>query len=63
VTGKVFIERDKDGTYIIRRDGRIVGRYDTQAEAIERANQLNATVEVSRVRNTRYGKRDKWRRP
>jgi Uncharacterized protein conserved in bacteria (DUF2188) len=68
VTGKLFIERrEKEGDYVIRRPGsdRASGREDTQADAIERAREIdpNAAIEVERVRNTNRGSRDKWRKP
>jgi uncharacterized protein DUF2188 len=66
--GKLFIERREDERdYAIRRPGaeRISGHESTQAEAIERAREIdpNATVQVERVRNTSVGHRDKWRKP
>jgi hypothetical protein len=65
---KLFIERrEKEGDFAIRRpdSDRASGIEDTQAEAIERAREIdpNATIEVERVRNTDRGGRDKWRRP
>jgi hypothetical protein len=68
MSGKLFIERrEKEKDYVIRKPGsdRASGREDTQAEAIERAREIdpNATIEVERVRNTDRGGRDKWRRP
>jgi Uncharacterized protein conserved in bacteria (DUF2188) len=68
MSGKFFIERrEKEGDYVVRRPGsdRASGREDTQAEAIDRAREIdpNATIEVERVRNTNRGGRDKWRRP
>jgi Uncharacterized protein conserved in bacteria (DUF2188) len=68
VTGKLFIERrEKEGDYVIRRPGsdRASGREDTQADAIDRAREIdpNAAIEVERVRNTNRGSRDKWRKP
>lgn len=68
MSGKLFIERREDeGDYAIRRPSaeRISGHELTQAEAIERAREIdpNATVQVERVRNTSIGHRDKWRRP
>jgi hypothetical protein len=68
VSGKLLIERREDvGDYAIRRPGadRISGHESTQAEAIDRAREIdpNATVQVERVRNTNTGHRDKWRKP
>ena len=65
---KLFIERrEKEGDYAIPRpdSDRASGIEDTQAKAIERAREIdrNATIEVERVRDTKGGGRDKWRRP
>ena len=65
---KFFIERrDKEGDYAIRKraSDRASGIEPTQAEAIERAREMDphATIEVERVRNTNRGSRDKWRKP
>jgi len=68
MSGKLFIEhREEEGDYAIRRPNaaRISGHESTQAEAIERAYEIDpsATVQVERVRNTEAGGRDKWRKP
>jgi pyridoxine/pyridoxamine 5'-phosphate oxidase len=68
MSGKLFIERrDKEGDYAIRRPNadRISDHEATQAEAIERAREIdrNAAILVERVRNTDRGNPDKWRRP
>jgi hypothetical protein len=68
MSGKLFIERrEGEGDYAIRRPGanRISGHEPTQAEAIERAREIDpdATIQVERVRNTEGGHRDKWRNP
>jgi len=68
MSGKLFIEhRETEGDYAIRRPGadRISDREPTQADAIERAREIdpNAAILVERVRNTDRGGRDKWRRP
>jgi hypothetical protein len=65
---KLFIEqRPDEGDYAIRRPNaaRISDHAATQAEAIERAREIdpNATILVERVRNTETGGRDKWRKP
>ncbi len=48
-------------------EGRLAGTTwaGTQAEAVQRARQLNpdAAVHVERVRHTTIGKPDKWRKP
>jgi uncharacterized protein DUF2188 len=66
--GKLFIEhRPEEGDYAIRRPNadRISDHEDTQAEAIERAREIDpgAAILVERVRNTDKGHPDKWRRP
>jgi hypothetical protein len=68
MSGKLFIERrEQEGDYAIRRPdaARISGHEATQAEAIERAREIdpNAAILVERVRNTDRGRRDKWRKP
>jgi len=68
MSGKLFVERrEKEGDYVIRRpdSDRASGREDTQADAIERAREIDpdATILVERVRDTDRGGRDKWRKP
>jgi hypothetical protein len=68
VSGKLFIEqRPEEGDYAIRRPGaeRISDHEPTQAEAIERAREIdpNVAILVERVRDTNRGHRDKWRNP
>lgn len=68
MSGKLFVEhREKEGDYAIRRPGadRISDHEDTQADAIDRAREIdpNAAILVERVRNTDKGGRDKWRKP
>ena len=63
----LFIERRPQGDYAVRRGGaeRASAVEPTQAEAIERAKEINngGPVLVERVRNTDVGHRDKWRKP
>lgn len=68
MSGKLFIEqRPEEGDYAIQRPGadRISGHEPTQADAIERAREIdpNAAILVERVRDTNRGNRDKWRKP
>jgi hypothetical protein len=68
MSGKLFIERrDEEGDYAIRRlnADRISDHEATQADAIERAREIdpNAAILVERVRHTDKGYPDKWRRP
>jgi hypothetical protein len=55
------------GDYAVRRGDaeRASAVFPTQAEAIERARELNPNKVplVERVRNTAEGSRDKWRKP
>ena len=65
---ELFIERrTAEGDYAIRKpgSGKASDVCDTQAEAIERAGEIdpNAAILVERVRNTDRGSRDKWRKP
>jgi hypothetical protein len=64
---QLFIERRPEGDYAVRRGNsdRASAVLPTQAEAIERARELNPNMPplVERVRNTGEGSRDKWRKP
>lgn len=65
---ELFVERrTEEGDYAIRKSGaeRASDICDTQAEAIERAGEIDphAAILVERVRNTDRGSRDKWRKP
>jgi len=64
---ELFIERRPQGDYAVRRGGaeRASAVEPTQAEAIERAKEINngGPVLVEHVRNTDVGHRDKWRKP
>jgi hypothetical protein len=63
---EVYIERREQGDYAVRKPGseRASATGKTQAEAIERARELNpdAAIHVERVRDTSVGGRDKWRK-
>jgi hypothetical protein len=62
-----YIERNDQGKYTATKGGadRASTVKDTQAEAIERAREIDpdAHINVERVRDTDKGSRDKWRRP
>lgn len=64
---ELYVERREERDYAIRRPDseRASDVCDTQAEAIERARDIdpNAAIHVERVRNTGRGSRDKWRKP
>jgi hypothetical protein len=64
---ELFISRTPDGDYAIRKPGadRASAKEPTQKDAIDRAKDLNpdAAILVQRVRDTKNGDRDKWRKP
>jgi HTH-type transcriptional regulator/antitoxin HigA len=64
---ELYIERRGQGDYAVRKPGseRASAILPTQAEAIERAREMNpdAAIHVERVRDTNVGGRDKWRNP
>jgi len=66
-SNNLFIERRPEGDYAVRKPNseRASAVAPTQAEAIERAKQLNpnAAIHVERVRNTNVGHPNKWRKP
>jgi hypothetical protein len=64
---RLFVERRPQGDYAVRKPNseRASAVLPTQAQAIERARELNPTTPplVERVRYTGVGKPDKWRKP
>ncbi len=60
-----FIEQNADGKFAVRAKGseRASALFDTQAEAIAHARQLNPNdhPDVERVRHTPGGGPDQWR--
>jgi hypothetical protein len=64
---RLFVEQRPEGDYAVRRpnSGRASDVLPTQAEAIERARELNPNIAplVERVRHTSAGKPDQWRKP
>jgi hypothetical protein len=62
-----YIERNESGKYTATKGGadRASAVRDTQAEAIDRAREIDpdAPLHVERVRDTDHGSRDKWRAP
>ena len=64
---RIYVERRPEGDYAVRRPGsdRASAVEPTQAQAIERARELNPGVapHVERVRHTSAGKPDQWRKP
>ena len=63
---RFYIERRPEGDYAVRRpdSDRASAVEPTQADAIERARQIDpdAVIHVERVRDTSEGSRDKWRK-
>ncbi|WP_284948338.1 DUF2188 domain-containing protein [Acidisoma cladoniae] len=64
---KLFIEQRPGGDFAVRKPDskRASAVAPTQGKAIDRAEQLdpNAQILVERVRNTKVGGRDQWRKP
>lgn len=64
---QLFIEQRPQGDYAVRKPNaeRASAVMPTQAEAINRARELNpsAKIQVERIRHTNRGKPDKWRKP
>lgn len=63
----LYVEHRPDGQYaVLRPDAvRASALEPTQREAIKRAKEIDpgAAVHVERVRDTKVGGRDKWRKP
>ncbi|WP_159730862.1 DUF2188 domain-containing protein [Methylosinus sp. Ce-a6] len=63
---QLFVERRPEGDYAVRKPNsqRASAVEPTQAKAIQRAKELNpkATPLVERVRETKNGSPDKWRK-
>jgi hypothetical protein len=62
----LFVERDDGGRYKVERADadRASAVFNTQHEAIDWAkDHTRGPVHVERVRNTKAGGRDQWRRP
>lgn len=63
---RLFVEQRPEGDFAIRKanSGRASAVLPTQAEAIDRARELNpgASPTVERVRHTAGGKPDQWRK-
>ncbi len=63
---KLFIEKRPEGDYAVRRQGSKKASViaPTQEEAIKKARKMNPGVspDVERVRDTKVGGRDKWRK-
>ena len=66
-SNKLFVEQRPVGDYAVRKPNaeRASATAPTQAQAIEKARDLNpnAAIQVERVRDTSKGGRDQWRKP
>lgn len=65
---KLFVEQRPEGDFAVRKPNseRASAVLPTQAEAIRKAQELSngkGEILVERVRNTKVGSRDKWRKP
>jgi hypothetical protein len=60
----IFVERGRDGDYLARQGGRVIARGETQEQAALRARRKRPDdpILAERVRDTKRGVRDKWRR-
>jgi hypothetical protein len=60
----IYVEREDDGTYSALQNKRTIATGDTQREAVDRARDRKPDdpVLAERVRDTKVGGRDKWRR-
>lgn len=60
----IFVEREDDRTYVAIQNKQVIAKGPTQAETAARAHRKEPgdPVLAERVRNTKRGKRDKWRR-
>ena len=60
----IYVEREDNGAYVAIQNKRVITKGDTQEEAAARAHRQkpNDPVLAERVRITKGGSRDKWRR-
>jgi hypothetical protein len=62
---QLYVERRQDGDYNLIRgsDKNNLGKFPTQEKAIDagKRKEPDHDILVERVRNTKRGKRDKWR--
>ena len=62
---KLFVEKREPGDFVVRKPGseRASAVLPTQKEAIAKAKEFGAAhPDVERVRNTKGGSPDKWRK-
>lgn len=60
----IYLERKKDGSYAATQNGKTIARGETQAETGSKAHKKKPDdpILAERVRDTKAGSRDKWRR-
>lgn len=60
----IYVEREDNRKYIAIQNKQVIAKGSTQEEAAAKAHKKNPEdpVLVERVRNTKFGGRDKWRR-
>ncbi len=60
----ILVEQQKDGTYKATQNHRVIAEGDRQRQTIDRARRVKPDdpVLAERVRSTKAGGRDKWRR-
>jgi hypothetical protein len=60
----IYVERQANGKYLETQNKKVIAIGDTQKEAVERAHRKEPDdpVLAERVRDTKSGSRDKWRR-
>jgi hypothetical protein len=60
----IYVEREDDGTYTATQNHRTIATGATQRQAIDRARRTEPDdpVLAERIRDTKTGGRDKWRR-
>jgi hypothetical protein len=60
----IYVEREADSKYVATQDKRVIATGDTQADTVASARRKRPDdpVLAERVRDTKSGSRDKWRR-
>lgn len=60
----IYVERENDRTYVATQNKRAIATGNTQAQTAARARRKrpDAPILGERVRDTKSGSRDKWRR-
>jgi len=60
----IYVEQQHDGTYKATQNHHVIAERDRQRQTIDRTRRVKPDdpVLAERVRNTKAGGRDKWRR-